>query len=308
MPTLNIGTPNGRDGDLLRDAFVKLIQILEDKTETGGYSGTAQDIVDLINNNVPNITIDTDLDINSDNPLENSKITEIFNQIFDVIAEAPDYIQPTVSIPSSINRTIEKGDSVSNVNADISFVQNDAGTAVSYSLEKNGVEISTTQNNNISETDILNTIEYIGKVTYQEGDTKQNNIGVDDPTGKILAGTTSSTVRRIIPRLKIFSGIGSVPTSSSEIRLGNDVFNNANNIDIVYDGTEVTGWIAIPVNDYDQNNITLIDETNLNNPTIYPDKTTVDLVLPNGDNEPYNIYSLTTNNPYTNGTTHRYDI
>jgi hypothetical protein len=128
--------------------------------------------------------------------------------IRNVVRGAPIYTIPSASI-TNVAQLIEKGESLTNLTVNISFTQNDAGIANGYSLEKDNIEISTTQNNVITLSDIISNTILKGSVSYDEGNVKNDNFSEPYPTGKILAGTVTSSTITITPTFKNFLGFSS---------------------------------------------------------------------------------------------------
>ena len=93
-------------------------------------------------------------------------------------------IQPTISFNVN-NQIIEKGTNFSQ-NVTISFNQNDAGSLLSYSLEKNGTEISTTQSTSFVENNVVSSFNLRGKVSY-------------DASSQLSANTIQTASRTITP-------------------------------------------------------------------------------------------------------------
>jgi hypothetical protein len=142
--------------------------------------------------------------------------------ILDVIREPAVYTQPTVSI-TNVSQYVEKGSSLTNLNVNILFTQNDAGSATGYSLSLNNVVISTNQNNTIDINNITSNKALKGAVTYNQGAVKNDNLGLPDPSGQIPASTKESSTRTITPTFKNFLGFSSntVLTSAQIIALAN---------------------------------------------------------------------------------------
>ena len=208
-----------------------------------------------------NITVDSELSELSVNPVENRAITTVINQILDVIADHPTYISPTVSL-NNITQIVENGSNLSGV-LSITFTQNDAGEVISYSILKNSIEIANTQNTVFNETNIQNQIIYNCIVCYESGIIKNNNLGIPDPTGRILQGCITSSNRTITPLLKYFWGnTSTIPTSSSEIRsLSNNNFSNISQITLSTGTVNTNFIVCIPNN---KSIVSVIDTSNLN--------------------------------------------
>ena len=208
-----------------------------------------------------NINIDSELSDTSVNPVENRAIATVINQILDVISEHPLYYPPNVSL-NNITQIVENGSNLSGV-LSITFTQNDAGEVISYSILKNSIEITNTQNTVFNETNIQNQIIYNCIVCYESGIIKNNNLGIPDPTGRILQGCITSSNRTITPLLKYFWGnTSTIPTSSSEIRsLSNNTFSNISQITLSTGTVNTNFIVCIPNN---KSIVSVIDTSNLN--------------------------------------------
>jgi hypothetical protein len=190
------------------------------------------------------ITVDTELNTGSTNPVQNQAIATVINQILDVIAIPPTYTPPTVSI-TNVTQTVERGTTLSSFAVNTTFVQNDAGAVSGYELCRNGSNYSYNQNNSVTESNITSAVSFVGKASYADGVTKNNNIGIPDPTGKILAGTISSAARTITPQLRQWWGGGVEVDISAEVRaLPNNNFATVNSWTIYIDNTIFV--VAIP--------------------------------------------------------------
>lgn len=107
----------------------------------------------------------------------------------------PTYTAPSLSLSGTSPSTVEAGTTM-NITLNASFMKNDAGAITSYKLYKNGSVIySGPTVQSYTDTNVLITetpITYRAEVTYSDGTIKKTNLGVDYPTGRILAGTISS--------------------------------------------------------------------------------------------------------------------
>src|SRR5690606_29814495 len=118
---------------------------------------------------------------------------DTIGKILEVIAEPPVYIAPNSNL-NNVTQTAEIGSSVS-ISLTQTFNQDDAGGKISETITKNGSTVSTTNTFNETLTVPTTNLVYSGTVSYSEGVTKDNNLGIPDPTGKILAGNTTSPTR-----------------------------------------------------------------------------------------------------------------
>ena len=285
------------------DGHLSRAILLADSTTSGwvlpyvGYIVTTGDTATII--------VDESLNVNSPNPVANSAVTTVINQILSVIAEPPTYVMPTVSLTAGITQTIEMGSTLTNFIANIIFTQNDAGAAIGYQLNRNGIPLTFNQNNTLTETNITSIITFQGIVNYSEGLTKNNNLGIPDPTGKILAGSISSS-RIITPRLRQFWGVATgVPITSTDVRnLSNNNFDTMNNFNLITGTVNRFFVIAIPSI---KSLVSVIDSGNLN-----VNITSQYILINNsfvvmdagGNNRTYKLYVMETAVPYPSSTTH----
>lgn len=124
----------------------------------------------------------------------------------------PTYEAPTYSINPG-NGAYEAGESIS-FNVSGSFVQKDAGPLTKYTLNKivnghseevkNTTTIETYREENLTVLD-GGTIKFTGRVTYEDGEIKNDNLGVPYPTGQIKGDSLSQTFT-ITGQRKVFYG------------------------------------------------------------------------------------------------------
>lgn len=272
------------------------------------FSELDQSIVD-INTSISEIedqliVTDSELSETSTHPVENQVITKVVNQILNVIAVHPTYVQPTASI-TNITQTVENGTTL-NGSIVITFTKNDAGTLTSYELFRNGTSVSSLQTTPYTETNIQTSIAYYGRTCYTEGITKNNNLGIPDTTGKVLVGCVNSATRTITPMLKCFYGaFNGIPTMSSDIRgLVGGVFSNVNTFTLQTGTVYKNFVIAVPI----AKSVTkVIDTTNLS-----ADNTTQYILINSnfqvadagGTTFPYKLYVMTTDIPFSPSANH----
>ena len=178
-----------------------------------------------------NIPYDTTLNVNSTNAVENSaiavKIQSLENGL-NVLIPQPIYNQPVATLTNFNNVVYEVGEAVVQT-ITLGFTQNDAGSPQLYRLERNNFFIGQQTfpfNYNVNEIVVQGTINFQNTVTYNEGPTKNNLLGLPDTRGKILAGSTS-TIRSYTGRFRQFFGsVSSVPTNLRTLT-GNN-FDNIN--------------------------------------------------------------------------------
>ena len=137
----------------------------------------------------------------------------------------PTYTAPSLSLSGTSPTTVEAG-TVMNITLNTSFFKNDAGDVTSFKLYKNGSLIySGTNIQSFTDSNVLigeSSIVYRAEVTYADGVIKKTNLGVDYPTGRILAGTVSSSNVTYLGIRKAFYGTNllsnDINTTSAEIR------------------------------------------------------------------------------------------
>ena len=130
---------------------------------------------------------------------------------------APKYINPSVSLSTDAKSVLER-DSSATIIITPSFTQNDAGVVTGYELFRNGVSIYTDTTVSVYTDSITNLsgtyIQYTCKVTYADGEIKNDNMGDPDTTGQILAGSITGTASKINIALKYYYGKNSIQTIS----------------------------------------------------------------------------------------------
>ena len=130
---------------------------------------------------------------------------------------APKYINPSVSLSTDAKSVLER-DSSATIVITPSFTQNDAGAVTGYELFRNGVSIYTDTTVSVYTDSITNLsgtyIQYTCKVTYADGEIKNDNMGDPDTTGQILAGSITGTASKINIALKYYYGKNSIQTIS----------------------------------------------------------------------------------------------
>lgn len=111
------------------------------------------------------------------------------------IVPHPEYISPTVNI-NVVNQILEVGsNSIGQVKS--SFIRNDGGPLQSEKIFKNEIEVSATGIYNESEVIQEGETTYKSSATFLEGPIKENEIQVQDPIGRIQAGTVESETKII---------------------------------------------------------------------------------------------------------------
>lgn len=171
---------------------------------------------------------------------------DIIGEILDLITISPTYIAPTSSLNES--DVIAEQGSIVAVNLTQIFIQNDAGTKIAENIVKNDIIVSAT--NTYSESLVLNSPTiYSGTVSFAEGVTKNNNLGLPDPTGKILPGTVNSPNKTYTPLLPFFYGVFSTSQNLNTLDLSGmtkQVTSSTGNISAVVNASNQYIVIAIP--------------------------------------------------------------
>jgi hypothetical protein len=122
----------------------------------------------------------------------------------------PTYVAPTATISSSPSAgTYEIGTSTA-VTLSSTFTQNDAGALSSTTYYKNGVVTS-----NPSSITLTSQTDFRVQKTYAQGACKNNNLGVQDCTGRIAAGSVYSSYIYFTPLPKRYWGYTSSATPNS---------------------------------------------------------------------------------------------
>jgi len=183
---------------------------------------------------------------------EHSYLTDIVENdtiglILNVIAVPPTYTPPTSSI-TNVTQLAEVGSSLL-ISITQTFTKNDAGDKVSETITKNSSTVSTTNTYNETLTVPTSTVTYAGTVSYSEGVTKDNNMGIPDSTGKILAGTINSPSRTITPIYPIFYGVSDSQPNTSTLDFNGmtkQVVNGQNTVTVTPSSTD-SQWVIVAI-------------------------------------------------------------
>ena len=199
-------------------------------------------------------------------------------------------IRPTISFNAN-NLTLERGTDYTQ-QITINFTQGGAGNLISYSLEKDGAEISTTQVTQFEQNNVRANFTLQGKVSHEAGVT-------------ISAGTISTQSATITQRLRIwFAPLSSVPNTSTDVRgMSSNAFDNANSLNLNTGTTNKTFVVAVPTEVTNAASLSAQDVTN-NVPYTYNFIRTVDVVLPDNITEEYRVYALVVDNAYSLAANH----
>lgn len=125
----------------------------------------------------------------------------------------PTYIEPTVSISSSITFA-EVGKSISPT-ITVVYTKNDSGNSTSCVIKDGGTIISEEYSITIPPFYLSNDKVYSATVSYEDGPIKNNNINKPDANGQILSGnkTSSVTIKAQRPYFGFTSSDSTIPTS-----------------------------------------------------------------------------------------------
>ena len=156
---------------------------------------------------------------------EGTTLTELAKMMF-LQTIYPTYTAPTISLTGTGSTSVEAGTAV-NATLTSKFTQNDAGAITSHVIEKNGSQVQTGTGAQVQYTENMTMdgstpVNFVSKCTYEQGVLKNDNKGQPYETGRIPAGTkTSSTKTYNSYRSYFYGRLGSdgvIPTTSDEIR------------------------------------------------------------------------------------------
>lgn len=154
-------------------------------------------------NFIPKSSVDIVLSVNSTNVIQNSavatRIIAIENSL-NVLAPAPTYTQPTVSLTNFSPVNFEVGSTVSRT-LNVSYTQNDGGAATRFLIVKGTLAspLSTLYagtvagGGGVTEIASLGTTTYTASVSHLSGDVKLNVLGLPDSRGIITSGIKTTT-------------------------------------------------------------------------------------------------------------------
>ena len=128
-------------------------------------------------------------------------------------AVPPTYIPPTATISSSPSDGSYEIGSALSLTFSSTFTQNDAGSLISTTYYKNNT--SALAGNTDAIASLTSTTQYKVTKTYNQGACKTNNLGQIDCTGRINAGSVSSSNISFTPYPKRYWGYTSSGTPSS---------------------------------------------------------------------------------------------
>jgi len=222
-------------------------------------------------------------------------IIDDLEAVRNAIIQPPNYIQPSSTVNFGNPTTVEAGTNLSRI-VSTTFVQNDAGQVNNIKIFRdNNVLIDQDTNQNIlavgdNFTIGREAVTHSSQISYDEGEVKENNLGTEDPTGKIQAGTITAN-KNIVGRLKIFYGSADqFYTTGVEIR-DNLSFTYENSSSFSFDANDNFLHIILPSDINISNiNITTSNNENLTN-NFLPNQQSI--VVTDADFNNYNYTSLT---------------
>lgn len=234
-----------------------------------------------------------------------TSITEILKRML-VKVSKPVYSSPTVSVTSDIV-SAELGSRVTPT-ITTRFAQNDAGVVNNFILKKSGVTaLEGLPIRTFTDTSfILNEpTSYRAEVSYDDGPIKNDSLGEPDPTGRIPAGTKTSTIT--VTPYRAYWGI---TTTESNIPTGTQIRGKTKNGINPSNGTTITAVttpdsrsviFAYPATLRDCIQIEYKEQEDKDNKSAFT-QTTVSIADANGNNPiSYRVYYYTA--PISFGTT-----
>ena len=206
------------------------------------------------------------------------------------------YIAPIATITGTPTTGYEIGQIVS-VTVTGSYQQNDGGTLIYSRMFKNGIKVAdaATYSENIKMSS--SPVNFYYEADYAAGSVKNDNLGNPSPAGQIQAGIARSGNMSYVGYLRTFVGmIDAVPIDGAEIRsklLATSQWSSSS-YNVTTNGISKTILIALP------NGKTVAGAKNQNtNEALTFTKTSITTVPDAaGDNQEYNIYTLTTAVPF----------
>lgn len=218
----------------------------------------------------------------------------------------PTYVAPTIAFAvdsGNAGGTYEAGTTIT-ATLKSTFTANDAGAITNHKITKGGTDVVTGTTNpatySLNETIGDANIVLQSSCAYAQGALKQDNFGVDYPTGRIAAGSKNSSSITYKSIRKTFYGVDSAGVTaaldtSAAIRALAGVVNGAAanskfSVSVPVGSTRVT--IAYPATIRDMSKVEYVESGNAN-VTGQFNKTTVDVEGANGFTAiSYKVYTL----------------
>lgn len=147
--------------------------------------------------------------------VENDSIGNLYDLI-NMLATPPSYNNPTSTLTGT-SGTYEIGSPLA-VNITQVFIQNDGGGKQSEVIRKNGTVVSSTDTFSENLTIPSGNTVYSGEVNFGQGACKDNNLGIEDCTGRIEAGATTSPNRTITGIYPVFVYKSTSPITAEDMQ------------------------------------------------------------------------------------------
>ncbi|PZW41624.1 hypothetical protein LX95_01305 [Mesonia algae] len=238
-----------------------------------------------VRNNGSNIQVDSSLSLTSINPVQNKVIAALH-------LEPAEYEAPTASI-TNVSQDVENGTTIEEINLQVNFNQNDAGAATGYEIIQDENVIANAAGFTVDSLVVpLGNVEFKALVNYAQGPVKQNNLGEDDPTGQIQAGSIFSQTRIITGTQRSFFGsVASTPTNSAQARALTKIKSSVNSFSFL--ASEVNNSIIVP------QGTTLASVVSSNNETLTGQFTSQAITVNDAAGNPqnYTVFNLQTAQP-----------
>ncbi|UEG54536.1 hypothetical protein LLH06_06125 [Mucilaginibacter daejeonensis] len=207
-------------------------------------------IKELADNGIDAGDIDDTLKINTDEKLGVNLMKVTSRTDFDVLVGAlvphPTYDQPVATLTPNVTTTGEVGESRL-LTITLSFNQKSAGLANAYSIRKNGTQVTNTASYNDTIKLAIASISYQGTVGYEQGPIQKNIIFLDDPVGRISAGSKDSNIISFSGTYATWYGpAASVPSTAAAPRsLSGKQLTSSGNSFVLNSGTAQTTLVII---------------------------------------------------------------
>lgn len=216
--------------------FIEANIIQNDNKEISGLE-VREALLGIMELVIPKTTSDVTANLGSGGSVGGVQTNDVFikgTPIEDIVRKliqkgvAPTYIQPQISLTTSITSLIQEVGTIISPQFGIGFIQNDAGGLIAQTLRKNGTIISTSpiyteSNLELTEVELL----YQASVSYAQGACKLNNLNIQDCSGRVVAGTINSNsfLYKGVRRLFYGTPVASVTNSSQVRSLTNNISN-----------------------------------------------------------------------------------
>jgi hypothetical protein len=141
-------------------------------------------------------------------------------------AVAPTYVQPTTAIASPSGGNYERGTNLGTINLSTTFTQNNAGTSTGNTYAKYISSWNNLGSNTDAVTSLTVPVYYRVTTSYNQGACLNNNLGVQDCTGRVNAGSVTSGNILFNPFDKRYWGFASSQAPSNAVILALSQDNN----------------------------------------------------------------------------------